>query len=57
MCIPESNKVTAMETTFDLSSLSDGVSASDVEMMKSFIARCLPNSLFKQLLDLEDVSK
>lgn len=45
-----------METTFDLSSLSEGVSAADLETLKMSINRCLPSSLFEQLLDVEEVS-
>ena len=45
-----------METTFDLSSLSDGVSTADIEQVKGSVGRCLPSSLFKQLLDMEEVS-
>ncbi|CAI8023964.1 Nuclear pore complex protein Nup205 [Geodia barretti] len=47
-------KVTAMETTFDLSSLSEGVSPGDLESLKMSIGRCLPSSLFQQLLDVEE---
>jgi nuclear pore complex protein Nup205 len=50
----EQAKVTAMETTFDLSSLSDGVSAGDMEQLRGTVGRCLPSSLFKQLLDIEE---
>ena len=52
----EQAKVTAMETTSDLSSLSDGVSTADIEQVKGSVGRCLPSSLFKQLLDMEEVS-
>ena len=45
-----------METTFDLSSLSDGVSAGDMEQLRGIVGRCLPSSLFKHLLDIEEVS-
>ena len=44
-----------METTFDLSSLSEGVSPGDLESLKMSIGRCLPSSLFQQLLDVEEV--
>ena len=45
-----------METNFDLSSLSDSVSAGDMEELRGTVGRCLPSSLFKQLLDIEEVS-
>ena len=55
LCNSEPPKVTAMETTFDLSSLSEGVSPGDLESLKMSIGRCLPSSLFQQLLDVEEV--
>lgn len=45
-----------METTFDLSSLNEGVSVNDIEALKMSIGRCLPSSLFEQLLAIEEVS-
>ena len=53
--ILEPAKVTAMETTFDLSSLSEGVSPEDLESLKMSVGRCLPSSLFQLLLDVEEV--
>jgi nuclear pore complex protein Nup205 len=42
------------DTTFDLSSMGEGVSAGDLETLKTSIGRCLPSSLYTQLLALED---
>ena len=47
--------MTAAGATFDLSSLGDGVSAGDIEQVKATVGKCLPDSLFKQLLDMEEV--
>ena len=56
MCYAEPAKVTTMKMSFDLSSLSDGVSAGDIEQVKGTVGKCLPSSLFKQLLDMDEVS-
>jgi len=43
------------DTTYDLSTLSEGVKISDLEQLKTDAAKCLTDSLFKKLLDVEEV--
>ena len=42
-------------TTFELSSLGDGVRTSDLEDLKANAIKCLTDGFFKKLLDLEEV--
>ena len=42
-------------TAFDLSNLTEGVRAYDLEQLKLNSVKCLTDSLFKKLLDLEEV--
>jgi len=44
------------DTTYDLSTLSEGVKISDLEQLKTDAAKCLTDSLFKKLLDVEEVT-
>lgn len=42
-------------TTFELSSLGDGVRTSDLEDLKANAIKCLTDGFFRKLLDLEEV--
>ena len=44
------------DTTYDLSTLSERVKISDLEQLKTDAAKCLTDSLFKKLLDVEEVT-
>ena len=43
------------DSTYDLSTLSEGVKISDLEQLKTDAVKCLADSLFKKLLDVEEV--
>ncbi len=43
------------DLTFDLSSVGEGVSAADLESLKTDIGKSLTDGLFKKLLDVEEV--
>jgi len=45
------------DTTYDLSSLSEGVKVLDLEQLKTDAVKCLTDSLFKKLLDVEEVMR
>ena len=45
----------AGETTFDLSGAGGGVSPEALEQLKSNSIKCLTDTLFKKLLDMEEV--
>ena len=42
-------------STFEVSSLGDGVRTSDLEDLKANAMKCLTDGFFKKLLDLEEV--
>ncbi len=44
------------EMTFDLSTLGESTSANDLSSLKSDVGKCLTDSLFKKLLDVEQVA-
>lgn len=43
------------DSTFDLSSIGEGVKVSELNALKENIGKCLKDGLFKKLLDLEEV--
>ncbi len=44
------------DSTFDLSALGASISANDLQSLKSDVGKCLTVSLFKKLLDVEQVT-
>jgi len=41
--------------SFDVTSLSEGVTVQDLEKLQTNLPKCLTDTLFKKLLDLEEV--